>query len=117
MKLEPKPRFDKVYFDNHPDRDMKNYGGIEMSFDIGSKQERIIIIANYLRTISGIAKIIQKEASGAVTVYYTDGTTECAIWAGNILDLSSDYDKVADIIEFVRKHNGHAINTYSEIQS
>jgi len=74
--------------------------------------ERIITIPNYLRHISGIDKVTQKQGSGVVTVHYMEGLTECAVYSGNILDSVDDMDKLADIVELVRKENGHAVNSH-----
>jgi hypothetical protein len=69
-------------------------------------------MANVIRTIvipaqfrfSGIEAITQKVGSGAVTIHYTDNTTECAIYSKDIGELK-DFDEVADMVEFIRSRN------------
>ena len=77
--------------------------------------ERIIGIPNYLRHITGVDKVTQKQGSGVVTVHYMNGDKESAVYAGNILDAVDNEDKLADIVEFVRSRNGHEINTHSRL--
>jgi len=79
-----------------------------------AKLERLINIPMYLQSISGIKSITQKPSNHVTTVYYTDGTKESAIYPHNILD-SIDSDTQADIVEFIRKANGHKINSYLKI--